>query len=371
MRIGIVSWPMDGHGANTGVGNYMHNLVRELLPLATQHDVKLIHYGAAPENHLYTPCNEVIVPFIPGFAEWKARQLKLDLLHYNYIPYTRPTGLLKCKKVVTINGLEEFDFPSWSQPLRDHIAARLLWRRVAQTVDLFFAISEWNRQRLMSICGVSGEKIIVTPSGLAEVFHPGNSESTARIRNEIGARFIIHVSNWEPRKNERTLFEATRLLRDATSEPLRLLIVGRHWHGKIIDAEIERVGLEKDVVRKCSIRPEYLAELYSAADMFVSPTFYEGFGMPLAEAMGCGCPVVSTRVAAVPEVTAGAALLAQDPRDAQELAELMLRVWTNRGLAADLRERGLRRAQAFSWKECAARTLQGYEMLCANCGSSS
>jgi glycosyltransferase involved in cell wall biosynthesis len=161
------------------------------------------------------------------------------------------------------------------------------------------------------------------------------------------------------------LFEATRLLRDAVGEPFKLLIVGRHWQGKLIDAEIERLSLEKDVVRKCSITPEYLAELYSAADMFVSPTFYEGFGMPLAEAMGCGCPVVSTRVAAVPEVTAGAALLARDPRDSREFAQLMLQVWTNRELAADLRERGLRRARAFSWKECAARTLQGYEMLCA------
>jgi glycosyltransferase involved in cell wall biosynthesis len=370
MKIGIVSWPMDGRGANTGPGNYMHNLVRELRSLATRHEVKLIHYGAAPENQLYTPSNEVIVPFIPGFAEWKARQLKLDLLHYNYVPHTRPTYLLKCKKVVTIHGLEALDVP-WSQPWGERFAARLLWRRIAQTVDLFFAGSEFNRQRLMSICGVPGEKIIVTPYGLAEVFHPGDSESAERIRQEIGARFIIHVSNWERRKNHRTLLEATRLLRDATSEPLKLLIVGRRWHGKIIDAEIERLGLEKDVVRKCSIRPEYLAELYSAAEMFVSPTFYEGFGMPLAEAMGCGCPVVSTRVAAVPEVTAGAALLAQDPRDAQELAELMLQVWTNRELAADLRERGLRRAQAFSWKECAARTLQGYEMFCADRSSSS
>jgi glycosyltransferase involved in cell wall biosynthesis len=365
MKIGIVSWPMDGGGAATGPGNYMYNLVRALLPLLGEHEVKLIHYAGDSKNELYTEANEVRVSFFPGVAEWRARQLGLDLVHYNYPPYTRPTWLTGAKTVVTVLGLEALDAP-WSCPWYTRVAARFLWRRVAARADLFFTLTKFVRDGFIRAFGVPESRVAVSYPGVEPVFTPGETSGATALKREVGSRFVLHVSNWEPRKNHQALFWAFRSLVEAASTDVRLVIVGARWQRPEILALLEQLDLRRHVLFLGRISRQRLANCYRGADMFVSPTLYEGFGLPLLEAMASGCPVVSSNVAAVPEVAAGAALLVNDPTDPDEVTEAMVRVWTDQAFREELVHRGLRRARAFSWENCARQTLTGYQMLCSN-----
>ncbi|MBC7249972.1 MAG: glycosyltransferase family 4 protein, partial [Anaerolineae bacterium] len=129
-----------------------------------------------------------------------------------------------------------------------------------------------------------------------------------------------------------------------------------------IFATVEKLGLKDEVEFAGYVPAEELPLWYNAADLFVFPSLYEGFGLPPLEAMACGTPVVSSNAASLPEVVGEAGLLI-DPYDVEGLAAAMRRVLTDRELSTQLRERGLRRARQFSWKEAARQTVAVYEQV--------
>jgi len=189
------------------------------------------------------------------------------------------------------------------------------------------------------------------------------SPEALRRKRGLPQRMILFVGTLEPRKNAETLIRAYARLRRASAIPHRLVLAGgRGWRYEGLFALVEELGLQDDVLFPGFVPYDELPLWYNAADLFVFPSLYEGFGLPPLEAMACGVPVVVSSVSSLPEVVGDAGLLV-DPLDVEGLAEAMARVLNDGALRAEMRGRGLARAERFSWLETARGTVRVYERV--------
>jgi glycosyltransferase involved in cell wall biosynthesis len=282
----------------------------------------------------------------------------LDVLHipFYYLPLGAPLT-----SVVTVYDVRFARFPA------TYRRARLLFLRWAVPQSLrrarrIIAISEFTKREIVEAFDVSPDKIAVTPLAVSSRFQPAAApEQIAAIRLKYGFRapFVLCVGTIEPRKNlERTVEAFGRLRRRGTDHIL--VLAGPPYFGMHrLAATIARLRLE-GVVRVIGHVPdEEMPALYSAADVFVYPSLYEGFGIPVLEAMTCGTPVVASNVSSIPEVAGEAAVLF-DPRDAEALAGAIEAVLSSAEVTARLRAAGRERAACFTWAETARRTVDAY-----------
>jgi len=189
-----------------------------------------------------------------------------------------------------------------------------------------------------------------------------------RVREQYGLadRFILYVGTIEPRKNLPTLIEAFARRRTAGDLPHQLVCAGPYgWLSRDIEALIERLGV-RDAVKFTGYVPfADLPAIYNLAEAFVFPSIYEGFGLPVIEAMACGTPVITGRVAALDEV-AGDAAACLDRLDVDTLGEALVALTRSRGRREELARRGIERARTFSWERAAAETLAVYRLAAAD-----
>jgi glycosyltransferase involved in cell wall biosynthesis len=212
---------------------------------------------------------------------------------------------------------------------------------------------------------IAVERLKLPPSQVATVYHGFRRDfhrvedperlARARTRYKLPERFILYVGRIYPMKNVRGLVEAFARLRDRI--PHSLVIAGiKHYKTEPDFAAIDKYALHDRVIPTGFVEEEDLPALYSMADAFVLPSLYEGFGIPLLEAMACGCPIVTSKAGSCPEVVDGAGVLV-DPRNSAEIAEGIYKVLTDRELAAELVRKGYQRVAQFSWEKCAQETL--------------
>jgi glycosyltransferase involved in cell wall biosynthesis len=181
-----------------------------------------------------------------------------------------------------------------------------------------------------------------------------------RAQRGLPEEFILHVGTLQPRKNLVRLIRAYRQMQ--TDAPLAL-VGGRGWQYEAILTEIEKLGLTDKVIMPGYVPADELPLWYNAASVLAYPSLYEGFGLPVVEAMACGTPVVTSSVSSMPEAAggdAGAALLVP-PYETEALAEALSRVLTDGALRDELRTRGLRQSAGFSWQRTAAATVTAYQ----------
>jgi len=251
----------------------------------------------------------------------------LDVLH---CPTFR--GPLRCPVplVITVHDLAVLRHPgTFNQWSRQY--SRLAVPRVAQAARLIVAVSEFTKRELVELLGVPPAKIRVIPNGVADVFSPDGPAASGE--------YLLAVGTLEPRKNLAAAEEAARRL------GLELRVAGeRGWGDVGANGWLGRVSDER------------LAELLRGARALVYPSLYEGFGLPVAEAMACGTPVVTGKGGATEEVAGGAAVLV-DPRD---VASIAAGIEEALGRREELARRGLERARAFSWKAAAEATAAVY-----------
>lgn len=279
-----------------------------------------------------------------------------DVFHgvLNVAPLFCPTP-----SVITIHDLAFLVFP---QTFRRVNRAYLTWatKVSAKRAARILTVSEATRQEVIRLLGVPPARVVVTYNACEERFRPPEPAAIEAFRRRTGLpeRFILFVSTLEPRKNVPTLLEAYAQIATSIDAPL-IIGGGKGWLYDEIFAKVEQLGLHDRVRFVGFIDRDEQPLWYAAATVFTLPSLYEGFGMPLLEAMACGTPVVTTTSSSLPEVV-GDAGLTVPPTDAEALGAALLRLLTDADLRAELRERGLRQARRFSWRTTAAQTLRVY-----------
>jgi glycosyltransferase involved in cell wall biosynthesis len=181
--------------------------------------------------------------------------------------------------------------------------------------------------------------------------------NSVKLRYGIKSEFLLSVGNLQPRKNLCRLIKAFSLIRGDIDQMQLVIVGGAKWHVSEIYDLVSRLGLEKNVVFTSYVSDKDLVALYNLARVFVYPSLYEGFGLPILEAMACGTPVICSNTSSMPEVAGDAAVLI-DPHNVEQIAETLLFVLLDPKLKQDLRERGLERATGFSWRRTAQQTLE-------------
>jgi glycosyltransferase involved in cell wall biosynthesis len=298
---------------------------------------------------------------IPLTLSAELRRHPVDVLH---VQFTAPP-FAPCPVVTTIHDLSFEHLPETFKR-RSRAQLRLTVRRTARKAALILTLSEFSRRDIIETYAVDPERVIVTPAAAPTHFKPIASATElekVRERYGIGANYLLSLGSIQPRKNLTRLIEALLWLRTARpdDELPQLIIAGkRGW----LDDEVFRAA-QQDSVKECIkfvgyVPEEDLPALYSGAMCFVYPSYFEGFGLPVLEAMQCGAPVIVGNQTSLPEVAGDAALLF-DPFDTRALGEAIAKVIDHPNYRAELRARGLKRAAEFSWIAAANLTLKAYE----------
>ncbi|HEX4263097.1 MAG TPA: glycosyltransferase family 1 protein [Verrucomicrobiae bacterium] len=379
MRIGISTSVIQR--GKTGIAQYLFALLRAFLPYANENKFVLFVLEEDLPLFDFARSSMQLVPVAEKFRSpvknilWHqnvlprlARSLQLDVLHvpsYRRLPWSRP-----CPLVATIHDLAPFRVPkkySWTRMFYGRVVAR----RLAQRQDAIIAISENTAQDIGQFFKVPDERIWVIHNGLEhDRFFPGSREQaraeTAR-RHDLRAPFFLYVARLEhPAKNHVRLISAFNEFKSATGLDWQLVFGGSDWHGaETIHAAARISPFASDIRFLGFVADDELPDLYRAADAFVYPSLYEGFGMPPIEAMACGCPVICSTRGSLGEVVGDAAAIVE-PDDIGSIAKQLAWLATSSDARERLRKAGLAQAKKFDWNRTAEETLSLYAGVARN-----
>jgi len=356
-----------------GLGRYAESLTRALV--ATDSDRYALFYnrerGVEPLAGLEDlPTRTVALGYKPWrMLVWLGQLARIGfdrLLPGAELFHATEHLLLPLRSIPTVLTVHDLIFrhlPTHHKPLnRWYLNAGLpLYCRRATHI---IAISECTRRDLIAAYGLPPEKITVIHEAADPRFRPQPPEAIAAVRARyvLPDRYLIFVGTIEPRKNLKrllTVFEAIH----AQGLSDGLVIVGRRgWLYDDFFAALERSPARDAVILPGYVRDEDLPALYAGAQALAFPSLYEGFGLPVLEAMACGTPVTCSNTSSLPEVAGDAALML-DPTNTTAITDALNRLLTDASLRADMREQGLRRAAQFTWDRTAQKTLTVYRQL--------
>ncbi len=350
----------------TGKGWYTYNLVLELLKLDSKNEYLLYTDG---EKNPYKEFKNAKLRTIQGTShKWHLNVLK-DLktakpdLFFAPTSYIIPALAPKWLKVIiTVHDLVAFLFPG-THNAKAVVIERLTLKRAVKKASHIFVVSENTKKDLLKRFKYPAARVHLVPCAPADFYkEPSKPEELAKFREKLGLpeRFILAVGTLEPRKNFGTLIKSFVLIKSKLPD-YKLVIVGKKgWKYQHIEDRLKEFKLEKDVIFPGYLEAEDLKKIYALATVFVFPSLYEGFGIPPLEAMASGCPVVSSNVASLPEVVGDAGILI-DPKNARKIADSVVSLIENDQIRNMLVERGLRRAEKFSWRASAEAALKVFE----------
>jgi glycosyltransferase involved in cell wall biosynthesis len=255
-------------------------------------------------------------------------------------------------KIVSVHDISFVCIPS-GYKRHELLVYRSLIKLAAQKAARILTLSEFSKREICERWKIAPDKVTVTYLGLDDCFRP----SAERVKT---APSILYVGNLHPRKNLIRLLQAFILLKREKKTDARLKIVGQKaWLYDDIFETVRKNKIESDVEFTGYISQDELVRHYQAATVMVYPSVYEGFGLPVLEAMGCGTPVVSSNTTSIPEV-AGDACELVNPESVEEIAAGIWRVISSPERQAELRHRSLEQAKKFDWKTTASQILQAY-----------
>lgn len=350
----------------SGIGRYLREVLAGLLQDERFGHIKILGDVAEVEEFLVSENAEdraSVVPFRYGFysvraqVAWRALERRGALeVDAAFFPHYDAPWSVPPRSVVTVHDLTHLKVPeafaAWQRA-----AARVLLRRVTTHASRVIAVSNSTARDLLQEFPQTEGKIEVIPNGVTSCFlsssAPGSSPAATALLPD--APYMLCVGNRKPHKNLRAAVEVLALLRREQPD-LRLVIVGPVYPGwDEVVARANTLGIRDAVIEIPPADDVVLRELYTNCSVFLFPSLYEGFGLPLLEAMACGAPVVASNRASIPEVVSNAGLLV-DPRDYRAMADAVLRVIDNTDLRRALRCRGKERVEHFSWEKAAQST---------------
>jgi len=267
--------------------------------------------------------------------------------------------------IITLHDLSHLHYPQLHPNERVAYLRRQLPRSLHNASHIIVD-AQSTRQELIEIFDLPGEHISVIPLGVDPSFHSANAEAASSTLERFGLRpkhYLLSVGTLEPRKNiERTLQAYAALPEYLRRDFPLVLSGGKGWKDEAILARVKQIKLPGRVVLTGYVAHQELLALYASCAVFVYPSLYEGFGLPILEAMAAGAPVITANTSAMPEVAGDAALLI-DPMSADAIAAAMQRLLEDRELAAALSAHGRERARGFTWARTAQETLKVYRRV--------
>lgn len=269
------------------------------------------------------------------------------------------------KKVMTIHDLTFLKLPSYSTKIVKSYTKRI--KNCLQWTDLIITFSQNTKQDIISYFGVKSDKIVITSEAsrynINYLKNKNIEEIKSTINHDFQEPFILFVSTIEPRKNIINLIKAFNLLKEKYLVNHHLILIGQKgWEYEKIFNEIHNSNYAHHIHHLGYLSDEAVAVCYSLADVFVYPSFYEGFGLPILEAMTLGTPVITSNTSCLPEVAQEAAMYI-NPYDYESIGETIYEVISQPDLQKDLILRGKNRAKLYSWKTVAEETLKAYGNL--------
>ena len=349
-----------------GISTYTRQLIHALEKIDTENSYVVFHSRKDKQTinqqfhraNLWTPAHHQIERLALS-AELLRHQL--DVLHSpDFIPPYRGAK----KHVITVHDLTFLHYPQYltadsRRYYNDQIGT------ACQHADHILAVSEATKHDLIKMLHVPAEKISVQPHGVSARYKPLLNTEITPVRDALSLpeHYILHVGTWEPRKNILGLLTGYKLLLEKIPDAPPVVLVGRPgWLFGSVQKEIEALGINEHLLWRDTVSDEQLPAVYNAAMMLVSPSFYEGFGMPALEAMACGTmPIVSNR-SSLPEVVGNVGLLV-DPDDPSDIAAALYKGLHEDDWRIAQQAAGIERAQQFTWERSAEIALRAYTTL--------
>ena len=296
---------------------------------------------------------------------WRGTLDRLDLFHG---PNFKMRTQGRRGGIVTVHDVWLDRHPEYSTKLFGQQAAFRRTRRTARRARKLITVSRFSAQEIAAVYGLSPDRIVTIHNGVADDFRPiVNDDAMEGLRRRLEippGGFVLFVGGADPRKNHRTFLQAVGQ-QEKHLGGRTVILVGDPVHRFGSYYETARAcGLESKIVCPGRVPIADLKLLYTYADLFVFPSFYEGFGMPVLEAMACGTPTITSATSALPEIAGDAALFV-DPTDVTALGQTIVRVLTDTALRESLKKKGFARVQEFTWRNAAVQTLALYRELTA------
>ena len=363
-----------------GIGNYVRSLVDAMLAQDDTNQYTLLTSGRPPRERPFPSAENVrgrslIIPDRYLNVLWYRWRLPISATFftgqvdiYHGPDFVLPPLNGKLRKVVTVHDLAFLEHPEYAVP---ELAAYLkkVVPEAVEAADVVASVSQTTRQTLIEHFQTPLEKITLVPNGIRAYFRritdPVLLEAT---RHKFGLKspLVLGVGTQEPRKNHLGLIKAFHKAvstgNKSTRPAMLALAGGSGWLYEETEQIVAELKLEKKVRFLGRVSDLELMMLYSLADVFVFPSFYEGFGVPPLEAMACGTPVITSNTSSLPEVVGDAAIMV-NPHKINEIASAINRVLENKQLQEDLRQKGYTRAAHFTWVRSAQKMLSIYTQL--------
>jgi glycosyltransferase involved in cell wall biosynthesis len=370
MRIGLNAVFLDER--SFGIGEYIHNLIERLTHIDRDNEYLVYiakdlrrSFGDTNANFIESPLSGMN-PFQRIIKEqfyWNRRLIGdgIDIYHSPF--FYMPSGLRQ-KTVLTVHDLRFTKFPDTYNKAR-YLFLKNAVPRSVKKADRILASSENTKKDLIDTLKADEKKIRVVYLGVSELFRkisePGELEDK---RRELGLpeKYILFAGEFVKHKNLKRVLGAFAVLKKKRKLPQRLVLAGAGGQRDSILRRAANLGVGDDVVIAGFMEREDLPYVYNMADVFMFPSLYEGFGLPILEAMACGTPVITSNIGSMPEVAGDASILV-DPYDVSGIERALYSVLTDEDLKVRLTDKGLKRIKEFSWDKTARRTLDVYREL--------
>ncbi len=379
MRIGVEARTLQE--ARYGVARYLTNILTSCLELDEDNEYILYLSEPIPRSNLPIPeGNRVRYSIIQArpsilWRHWALpMQMRRDKCDLHFSPSYFVPLLKVCPDVVVVHDISFKAHPEWFAKDRRMIFDSIFWRKVMKA-DAIVTVSQYSKEEIVKHLQVDPDKIRVILESADNKFVPLRDEGRLSLVKEkygLPQDFVLTVGALHTRRNVPRLLAALACLEKKIGSPVNLLIIGSQApFSPIVDISVlaDEAGLRGKVLHIDYVSEEDLLLLYNAGTMLAYPSLYEGFGLPVLEAMACGLPVACSNVTSLPEV-AGSAALYFNPYDIDEMAAVIGQIWNEPRRRSEMSCAGIEQASCFSWRRAASELLMLFGEVQARAGTS-
>ena len=350
-----------------GIHVYTKELLTALAEIDTKNEYLIIRNKKTGE---FQGCEEIAVPYpsIPGYRAWriffqlpkiiKKNNVDIVVEPAHFGPFNLPS---KIKRITVIHDLTMFLFPEYHIFASQFLQQKFL-PRILRKADHIITNSANTSKDLHQFFPFTKNKSTSILLGKDQIFQPFKNENLLK-RYKITVPYFLCTATLEPRKNIELLIEAFNDFKEKTALPYQLVLIGKKgWKAEPIFKAIENSPFKKDILLPGYVPKEDLPVFYSMAEIFIYPSKYEGFGLPILEAMACGTPIITSNISSLPEV-GGTAAEYFSPDSFSGLSQKMILLAQNPKKQEEMGQKSLKQAAKFTWKKTAFETIKVFENL--------